>query len=183
MFCVPSAPAGPGGLIVPWPDTLNTGGTPATDVTAMWSVRKWLTVRPTVSAPLVCSPVPGDVNDGGSRSGVLIGVGATLVVIGVLLCCGMMWNQPSVTTLLPALCACAASGATAAAPAAAQRRVFFITAFPSAYWTNAPIVKYGVDPALSRKPNTPPVKMNLPVGDVLPEPVWIVVTVPGTFCV
>jgi hypothetical protein len=46
-----------------------------------------------------------------SRSGVLIGVGATCVVNASLESCGMTWNQPSPTTLSPALCAWADSDA------------------------------------------------------------------------
>lgn len=51
------------------------------------------------------------------------------------------------------------------------------------YWMNVLIVKYGVDFVLLRKLNMLFVKMNLLVGDVLFEFVWIVVIVFGIFCV
>ncbi len=35
MLTLPSAPAGPGGRITPCPVSVNSGGTPSTDVTAM----------------------------------------------------------------------------------------------------------------------------------------------------
>lgn len=92
MFCVLSVLVGLGGLIVFWFDILNIGGMLVIDVIVMWLVRKWLIVRLMVFVLFVCSLVFGDVNDGGSCSGVLIGVGVMLVVIGVLFCCGMMWN-------------------------------------------------------------------------------------------
>ena len=69
MLTLPSAPAGPGGRIEPCPVSVNSGGTPSTDVTAMWSVKKCVSVRPTVSALLTVRLVPGDVNDPGRRSG------------------------------------------------------------------------------------------------------------------
>ena len=42
-----------------------------------------------MSALLVDKPVPAEVNELGRRSGVLIGVGATLVVSGELESCGI----------------------------------------------------------------------------------------------
>ncbi len=74
-------------------------------------------------ALLVDKPVPGDVNELGRRSGVLIGVGATLVVSGVLESCGITWNQPSTATLSPACWAYALADRTANSIA---RQTFFI---------------------------------------------------------
>ncbi|CAM2194735.1 protein of unknown function [Paraburkholderia kururiensis] len=110
---------------------MNVGGTPATLVIAMLSVRKWLKTSPRVSALFEASPVPDDVNDDGSRNGVLIGVGATCVVSGWLDCCGMMWNQPSDTTSSPAFCAYALAHAQSASAANAGLKVLCMFSLPA----------------------------------------------------
>jgi hypothetical protein len=43
---------------VPVPDSVNFGGTPNTPSAAMWSVMKYVAVRPTVSAPSTSAPEP-----------------------------------------------------------------------------------------------------------------------------
>src|SRR5471032_2401834 len=59
-----------------------------------------------------------------------MGVGATCVVSASLESFGMTWNQPSPTTLSPALCACAdsdAHAATATANGFPAAKSFFIS--------------------------------------------------------